>query len=381
MSQSDMIKRRAVQAQTWMLEASIPLWAHSGLHDVSGFQERLDLQALPTEDPVSRVRVQARYVFCFARAKLYGWNARLADELVQRGLDVLAQQCRRSDGLYGNTVRLGSGLTDTNADLYDTAFALLAHSVAAQAGNSSALESARALSKAIDEVLARPDLPDGMSNGYVESLPRQDFRLQNPHMHLFEASMALYVASQDPAALTRAQALQAFVETRFYNATSGTLKEVTALDGGAHSIDRLEAGHHYEWVWLLHSFSGLSGHPINPMARPLYETALALTDDSGRIALSHNLDRTIAQPIYRTWAQTEALRAHIAAFEQGWIGPEAILQTFDLLWADHILPAPPGAWIDCVDAQGKRAVKDITAATGYHLYGAFEALMRLAKVL
>lgn len=378
MSQTEMIKRRATQARDWMLQTSLPFWAHSGLHNVSGFQERADLQGLPTDDPVSRVRLQARYVFCFARAKVLGWEARYCDTLIQRGLDVLTQQCRRPDGLYGKTVQLGSGLKNAQADLYDTAFALLAHSTAAQAGNEPALSGARGLSKTIDDLLIRPEAANGAPMGFQESLPAPDFRLQNPHMHLFEASMALYSAGGDAAALARAQSLQAFIESWFFSPQTGTLREVTALDGSSHRDDRLEAGHHYEWVWLLHAFSRLSGQPISPIARPLYETALALTNASGRIALSHTLERDIAQPIYRTWAQTEALRAHIAAFEQGWISQDPILKTFDLLWTDHILTAPAGAWIDCVDASGKRAVKDITAATGYHLYGAFEALMELA---
>lgn len=377
MALEDHIKRRAKLAADWMLHASFPLWAQAGVHPAGGFEERLDLSGQPSHDATSRVRVQARQVFCFALAKRLGWQPERCDALMDRGIDVLAQQCRRADGLYGKQVRLGEGLVDDRADLYDTSFALLAYASAAGAERSGAQALASDLSSTIDEVLARP----GPGAGYQEAVPCLGMRLQNPHMHLFEASLAQYRITGTTDAAARTRAIAAFIEAQFFDPATGTLREVTQLNGSAHSDDRLEAGHHYEWVWLLHHYAATTGDALPAMARALYKTALALTPENGRIPLAHNRDGTVQITYGRTWGQTEALRAHIAAYHHGWASPRAIIDTFDLLWADHILPAPMGAWIDRVDHTGSRLADDITAASGYHLFGAFEELMQLAKAL
>lgn len=371
------IKRRASQAEDWMLEASFPLWAQAGVHPIAGFEERLDLQAKPAHDSASRVRLQARQTYCFALAKRLGWHAQMCDELIDRGLVVLTQQCRRPDGLFGKQVHLGQGLVDDRADLYDTAFALLAFCAALDAGRPDMQALVTGLSDAIDETLLRPE---GLS-GYQEAIPCLGMRLQNPHMHLFEASLAQYRLTQAPSALTRVQAILGYIETCFIDVEAGTLREVIALDGTVHGDDHYEAGHHYEWVWLLDHYARVTGEALPAAARTLYDRACALTHETGRIALSHDLQGGILDTRYRTWSQTEALRAHIAAYRHGWAGPERISQCFDILWADHILPAPAGAWIDCVDSAGARLAQDITAATGYHLFGSFEELMDLAKTL
>lgn len=377
MPQLQDLKSRAQQARAWMLGVSFPFWADKGLHSAGGFQERLDLRAEPLDDHKSRVRLQARQTFCFALAQKHGWDKARCEALVARGIGVLTQQCMRADGLLGKQVHLGAGLSDDRADLYDTAFALLAFSTAAQTGNLEAETCAAALSAAIDTHLRRP----ASEGGYKEALPQLGHRLQNPHMHLFEASLAYYSVSKDSAALDRTRAIQGFVADHFFDERTGRLHEVKALDGSAHSSDRLEAGHHYEWAWLLHRHAQLTGDDVHPMAKALYDTAVTLTDETGRIALSHMFSGAILEPVYRTWGQTEALKAHIAACEQGWIGLQPITRTFDLMWADHVALAPRGAWIDRVDSQGRPTAQDITAATGYHLYVAFEELIRLADSL
>jgi len=360
-----------------MLEASFPLWAQVGTHSAGGFQERLDLSAKPTNDQTSRVRLQARQTFCFSLAKRHGWNRADCDAIIQRGMDCLLNHCQRPDGLFGKQVELGVGLRDDRFDLYDTAFALLAFTAANQAGHAEAARARDALSGVIDDTLARP-VEEG---GFYETLPGPTVRQQNPHVHLFEASLAHYGACRDSAALARTQGIMAFVKAQFFCADAGTLCEQTTTHGSGLKADRLEAGHHYEWVWLLDWHARETGDALSPLAQPLYRQALALTDEAGRIALAHDRAGTVIEPIYRTWTQTEALRAHIAAYRRGWATLDDICKTFDLLWADHILPAPEGAWIDRVTRDGARDVDDITAATGYHIYGAFDALIAFAESL
>lgn len=366
---------RADMARAWMVDQFFPLWADVGCHPSGGFQERLDLAGQPTNDVTSRVRLQARQTFCFAYARALGWEKPTADAMIDEGVKTLARHCRRPDGVFGKAVRLGHGLSDDRADLYDTAFALLGFTTAAQTGHGQAKVHAARLNRAIDSVLKRSD-----TQGFKESLPDGDARLQNPHMHLFEATLAYYSFTKDDAARARLDGILDLIEQRFFDFDTGQLHEKRDHDWSAHAANCLEAGHHYEWVWLLDAFHRVTKVGLPIIAKPLYDTARALTDASGRIALAHSLDGTIEQSIYRTWSQTEALKAHLAAYAHGWVDLSPALKCFDLLWTDHIAPAPPGTWIDRVDKDGHPAVRDITAATGYHIVAAFDELLRMASV-
>ncbi|MEM7569966.1 MAG: AGE family epimerase/isomerase [Pseudomonadota bacterium] len=371
---NEALKARADKARRWMMEEAFPLWARVGLHPAGGFQERLGLSGEPLDDPTSRVRLQARQTFCFSYARALGWDQRKADMLIAEGVRVLARDCRRADGIFGKQVRLGEGLSDDRADLYDTAFALLGFTTAAQTGNGQAKVNAARLNRAIDSVLMRRSGKDG----FFETLPEGAARLQNPHMHLFEASLAYYAFTKDQAARDRLDHILALISQRFFDEDSGHLHEKRAMDWGEHPDNGLEAGHHYEWVWLLDAFTRVTGAALPGFAKALYETACALTDDTGRIALGHDLSGNVSQALYRTWSQTEALKAHLVAFSRGWTDVETVTACFDLLWQDHIAPAPAGAWIDRVDSAGRPAASDITAATGYHIYLALDELLQVA---
>ncbi|MEM1106883.1 MAG: AGE family epimerase/isomerase [Pseudomonadota bacterium] len=367
------LKARARKAKAWMLEASLPFWAERGLHPKLGFRERLTMDGAPIEDADSRVRLQARQTFCFAFGKALGWHDARAGDLIARGVDVLVNACRRPDGLYGARMAHAGGLSDARADLYDTAFALLALSWAASAGVDAAQDHARAASQAIETELRRPPA----EGGYREALPAPKLRLQNPHMHLFESSLALFNAVGDPAALARAGAIYRLLSSRFLT-PSGALREVFAPDWGPAEGDHFEAGHQYEWVWLLSEHARIQGAAPPPEVDGLYRTARALTGADGAVALAHGLDGHVLDATERTWGLTEALKAHLARLEAGDAGAgAAATQTFDRMWDRHIAPAPEGGWLDRYGPDGAPVLDDMTAATGYHIYVAVAEMDRI----
>ncbi len=377
MSQSD-FELRARLARDWMFEKSFPLWSQAGNDLRLGFVERLDASGQAIADPQSRVRVQARQTFCFALAETLGWQPERARAQVERGLDTLLVHCRRSDGLFGLKMDYRGGLADDTVDLYDSAFALLAFSWAARAGHARGGDAARALAGAIETHLARPET----QGGFCETLPAPDMRAQNPHMHTFEASLAQFEMLADRSALQRARGIEHLLERRFLQAETGALREVFSADWAPAPGDRLEAGHQYEWFWLLAQRARLDGQPISPAADGLYFSALSLTSAEGAVALEHDLDGRVRDASERTWGLTEALKAHISRHEQG--DRDAgfrIINSFDRLWERHIAPAPvEGGWLDRYDTDGQPQLSDMTAATGYHVYVAFAELMRLAGV-
>ncbi|NBC20193.1 MAG: hypothetical protein GVY06_03950 [Alphaproteobacteria bacterium] len=372
------IAARARKARNWMFEDAFELWSTAGVHPRLGFHERLQLDAAPADDETSRVRVQARQVFCFALARQLGWNAARADEMIAHGLDALIGHCRRDDGLYGRRMAYSGGLADATADLYDTSFALLALSWAARTGHERAAKAARDVSDAVEAHLRRPD----EEGGYREALPAAGTRLQNPHMHLFEASLGQYEALGDADALQRARRIEALLEQRFLQEKTGALREAFAPGWGPSPDDRLEAGHQFEWVWLMGDRARLDGEPISGAADGLYKNAVGLTGPGGAVLLEHEPDGTLRDASERTWGLTEALKAHIFRHEHGDRDAAVrIGESFDRLWERHVAASPvAGGWLDRYGPGGEPASTDITAATGYHLFMAFGELMRIAQL-
>lgn len=368
------IAAAAQRCEAWLKDRSLPFWAEHGVSDEGGFYERLDLGGDGVRGVESRVRVQARQTFCFALAGSLGWRPDVAGELVAFGVNVLTEQCRRDDGLYGRMVRLGSGLSDDAVELYDCAFVLLAYATAWKAfRNDAALAAGKRLTAAIDAQLARPS----DEGGYKERLPAPQRREQNPHMHLCEASLAWFEATGDASALARADRLAAFVRHVFFDAPRGLLKEFSGPDSENH----IEVGHYYEWVWILEKLDRLSGRAPAPFILELYNAGEKLSSGHAVIPLSQHLDGSVKDPRQRTWIVTELLKAHLAiarAFpDAGASG--AVVGAVDCLFRDHLCEgAPQGAWIDARAADGAPAVKDITAATGYHVYLAMADLMSTA---
>ena len=355
----------------WMLEQAFPLWSRQGIAPSGGFWEALTLSGTPIEDPIARVRVQGRQIYMFCAALSLGWEPDTAEEIIATGVTFLTSACRRADGLYGRTVDLSGQLVDDTIDLYDSAFALFALAAAVTSEvHPPALQAGRDLNHALDSLLQTDE-------GFLEEVPHTGVRRQNPHMHLLEASLAWFEATGEEDALRRAQKLVDLIGKRFYDPSLPGLHEMFHTDWSAHDSDRLEAGHHYEWVWLLTRAQEL-GLTIPHLAREnLYTQAKRLTRPDGRIALSHTLSGDVREPVFRTWSLTEALKAHLK-METAPDYPEAS-STFHRLFSDHLNDAVPGGWLDKFDSDGTCRAQDMPASTGYHVVLALLELIGVSQ--
>ncbi|MEP5937214.1 MAG: AGE family epimerase/isomerase [Erythrobacter sp.] len=366
----DQVEGLAASAQSWMKDQAFPFWAERGPNPDGGFFERLDLNGIGIVGEDSRVRVQARMAISFTIAAEMGWEPVRARALAQRALGVLVADCRRPDGLYGKMVRPGIGLSDDTGMAYDSAFALLAFAMAYRAFESShALQAGQELSRAIDQHL----MCSTGEGGAREVLPAPIIRTQNPHMHLTEASLAWHQASGDSRALQRAKDIIQFVETRFFREDLGLLVEEFEVSD---SENRCEVGHMFEWVWILGQMRHTDGGAPMPLIDALYAGAMRSIEPFDYVPLAQNLDGQVLQPKQRTWAVAEKLKAHITHWRlhDDLASAEEIVRTGQMLFVDHIDAALPGAWNDVIDPQRKLLATDITPATGYHLFQAFQEL-------
>ena len=110
-----------------MVDHALPLWASKGWDDRNGgFIERLNLDGSPDAAAHKRVRVQARQIYCYAKAAQFGWYPG-AKELALKALDLLITRASSPDGQpgYVHLLDAGGSVIDAKRDAYDHCIVLL----------------------------------------------------------------------------------------------------------------------------------------------------------------------------------------------------------------------------------------------------------------
>jgi mannose/cellobiose epimerase-like protein (N-acyl-D-glucosamine 2-epimerase family) len=301
-------------------------------------------------------------------------------ELVERAFATMKRDYFRRDGRDGwafSIARDGS-LVDAARDLYAHAFVLLAVASYVQAtGRRDGLDVARDTLAFLDRDMKAP-----LGGGYLETLPvRQGPRRQNPHMHLFEALLALWECSGDRSFLERGGQVFDLFLARFFQDRQGVLLEyfdpaLRPLPGAGAAV---EPGHHFEWCWLLRRYERASGDSrVGPILERLYEHAgRAGFDADGLLVDEVRPDGTTMKASRRLWPMTEAIKSDLAEALRGRMGArERAVASTRLLHRRFVDPAPRGGWIDRLDPEGAPLGDFMPATSLYHLAGAIDELAR-----
>ena len=366
------------QLGSWLCDAAYPLWSTKGVDPTGGFHERLAQNGQPLAEP-RRARVSPRQAYCFAMAPSLGWRGNSV-ALVKHGIEYFLAHYQRPDGLFRTLVAADGSPLDEHALLYDQAFGLLAFNVAAAIGDARAdreLQS-RELHSLVIQHMKRAG--EGFESGVPASLPLQS----NPHMHLFEASLAGCEMCSDSSMWRHlANELAELALAKFIDGQSGALREF--FDADWHPAEGVqgrivEPGHQFEWAWLLLRWGGVS----HPRARA---AALKLIDIGERhgvrngLAINSLLDDFSAHDAgARLWPQTERLKA--AALAARCTG-EARYLSMAVVAADGLLRyldcPTPGLWYDRIDAGGNLVDEPAPASSFYHLVAAIAEISALAR--
>ena len=364
------------QFRRWMFEWALPFWERHG-HDeaVGGAREHLNLDGTPADPGFTRMRVQARQLYCFSHAALLGWQP--GERLARAGYEFITQAGERPGGGWVRRLTAdGRGVIDDAVDLYDQAFVLFALGWYARLTQDDVpLARARRTLDWITTHMTAPPL--GFHNVVpLETGPRQ----QNPHMHLLEAALALFETGGEPGWGDLADRLVDLFRRHLFDRETGTLGEFfddqwrpSAGAAGSHR----EPGHHLEWVWLLGEYERLTGNDTRPEAAALY-----------RFALAHGIDRTSGLAVdvigrdgaprarsQRLWPQTEAIKAHVSLADRGDRDAAGrIAPAVRALGTRFLSAGPPGAWIDHFAADGTPIADRIPTSSFYHLFMSYAAL-------
>lgn len=369
------------RADAWLDDQALPFWATAGFDPRAGlFHESLGFDGAPNLSAPRRLMVQARQIAVYAAAALSGRfpdGRELALNVMRRTIAAYYE----ADGAPGWVFSISSDgrPADGRRDLYAHAFALLALAWALR------LDDDRVFRLTRDRTLSllRDVFADPKHGGYWDCLPRSDaLRRQNPHMHLFEALIALQQTEGRDDMLAMCRDLHALALSHFYDARTGALREVFGNDWSVHPAPgqgSVEPGHLFEWAWLLREYETIVGEsqdrPVQALIR--MATRHGFAKETGRVVDEIGEDGAVRAASGRCWTHCEALRAlrrEARRGEQHWDGPIRAL-TGRLL--DHYCRGDlRGGWIDRLDANDKPVSKAMPASSFYHIYFGLDAISR-----
>lgn len=371
----------------WCRDA-LEYWAENAADPRGGYAEQLAMDGTPDFDHLRRVRVQSRQAYVYAHAAFLGWygDARKASD---QAWDFAVGAGSAGGDFINSSVKgcahlvKGNGeIHDDMRDTYAQAFILLAGAWRYRAfGDQESLAQAEATLEYLNINVKSEH------GGWLEALPApvSDVRRQNPHMHLFEAFLSLYDATNDKKYLELSHNMFELFKEHFFDSKNNALLEFfeddwkPAGDGGP-----TEPGHMMEWCWLLRVYERLSGVDVSLYADKLYKGALdyGWSQDLGLVCDIANIDRSPITLTYRTWPQTELIKASVA---QAAAGNEEqynnAARAIEALFRHYLSVPVHGGWADKLDADGSIISTVMPTSTFYHLFCAAAEVDALAKKL
>lgn len=353
--------------KSWFVNDALPLWSSKAINSVNGASyERLLNNGEPDLSANVRLRVQARQMFVFCLATELKWMSG-GENIVSRMAEFVDSCGRHPAGGYVHLLDTHYDVIDKKQDLYDHAFFLLANAWRFRVfKQESALEDANNILGLLNNKFSM------LNGGWTEGDYETDRRRQNPHMHLFEAFLALYEASDNKKWLELAGEMFALFENYFFDKKNAALLEYfdddwSPLKGEDGLI--IEPGHMMEWVWLLRNFSRHSGVDVDACADELYKKALNYgMAENGLMFDELFLDGSIKKASKRCWPMTELIKASIAQAKAGRTECEEVAANALVALKKHYLTvSTAGAYIDQLDENDQVVVDFAPASTLYHL--------------
>ncbi|RKQ69644.1 mannose-6-phosphate isomerase type 3 [Litorimonas taeanensis] len=359
-------------------------WHRVAADPRGGFAEFRDITGAPNFDAVRRVRVQFRLAYVYALAGHLGWydHAQMAsdqawDFATTSGFQSGALDLESGKGGCAHLIGGGGALVDPYRDSYAQAFVILAGAWRYRAfGDIQSLNITESTLAFLDSHLTSE------YGGYEEGFPlRGGPRRQNPHMHLFEALLALFEATGDKKYKARIDALYGLFKAHFFDKNTGAIYEFfnsdfTKYKGGG----PYEPGHMMEWAWLLSEYERLRAVNMSAEILKLKQAAMEM---GYRPKVGFIIDSCVPQgkqtsERFRSWPQTELIKAHVSLALKGDMESLPIIsKTIDRMFDTYFQTDVPSGWHDQLDHDGQIIQADMQSSTFYHIICAAAEVSRL----
>lgn len=366
------------QFRAWAVHQALPLWAGNGFDSGRDlFHERLHFNGQPITLPALRLMVQARQIATYSRAALREDYA--AGEQALRCLHTVEQRYHRADGAPGWVFSLAQDgrPADCRRDLYAHAFILFAYAWAYRLSGDAGLRK-----RAWESSVELRDIFHAHNGGFLDAAPPYDtIRRQNPHMHLLEAYLALFEATEEEIYLNFATELVELGISRFIEPNTSLLledfdSEWKPLEPFGHN--RAEPGHLFEWSWLLQEYLRLNAgckdeKNVRHLAQTLHQTALVHTNGCVLPVIRDGISEngTVTSAHTRVWPQTEFMRSLAVTVPRQQLASNDVIASVLENFSIHYIPASlHGGWIDKLSADNTSKMDHMPASSLYHIYGA-----------
>ena len=357
---------QARRLEDWCKNAALPFWAIAARDTAGGFYEQLFPDGTPDAGHTRRVRVQARVAYVYAHAAKLGWH----DEAKTASDHAWSYMTHKgfAGGMRGCSHLLNADgtLVDGTRDTYAQAFLLLAG-----AWRYAAFDDKAALNIANDTLQFLNTEIRAINGGWREGLPASLPRRQNPHMHLFEAFLALHQLTDRQIYLDHAHSIFDLFESYFFSPESGDIIEFFNEDWSRapNNGGPVEPGHMMEWCWLLRGYERLSGHDMTLYADQLFGRALEIGLNSKLGFLVDSVQDGTQSTTLRSWPQTEYLKACIAQARAGHKGMEAqAARLIDRMFDTYLNTDIDGGWHDKLSHTGEVSSAVMPTSTFYHWF-------------
>ena len=339
-----------------------------------------------------------RFVFNYAMAYMEFDQAEYL-KAARHGLTYLRQVHRNSaNGGYHWTIRDGKPQDSTN-HAYGVAFVLLAYATAYKAGVEEAKDWMTETWKLLEQRYWDEDAGLYMDEADAE-WHFKSYRGQNANMHLCEAMLAAYLASDEVKYLNRALLLADHMTRRQAAKAGGLVWEHYdirwEIDWDYNKDDPknlfkpwgFQPGHQTEWAKLLLILDPLLRERdraqdwLVPTAKHLFDTALARAWDEthGGICYGFAPDGSVCDGDKYFWVQAESLAA--AALLQDRTGDEVYGDWYQRIWRyswQHLVDHRYGAWYRILTKDNRKYGDDKSPAgkVDYHTMGACYEVLAL----
>jgi len=358
------------RARQWLFDEAAPLWSTIGVCEDGQFAERLTLEGKQVEMD-RRLRVQARQIYSFCAIGELGWEGPWRP-VVEKAVDKLITDGRRSDGLFVHLFNRQGEVVRTELDLYDHAFALFALAHAGRVlDRPDLLQIANEVQDVLDAKWWRPE--GGFWEG--ELTPCPPYR-QNPHMHMFEAALAHRRAGSGERWGVLAERLAGLFREKFRDPGTGCVTEYFDKDWQKVPGDEgriVEPGHCLEWAWLFET-----GFADTALSDGLvgFAREFGICSNRGVAVNEVYLDGAIRDNNARLWPQTERLKAAVARWKRTSAPDEEkeVVLAYEGLAKYFATPAK-GVWYDKMKVDGSFVSEDAPASSFYHIVCAISELL------